>query len=109
MLAFATLLLFSPGCKKAEHAPEGTIQLYGVTVEIPKLDTEFKSANPDVQAAVGRVKTAYLRGEYMSMMMELDKLNNEPSLTEPQKKLVGNLLNEMKEVINKQGPPSAGQ
>ncbi len=40
------------------------------------------------------------------MIMELDRLNNNPSLTDAQKKLVGNLMDEMKQVITKQTSPA---
>jgi hypothetical protein len=100
---FATCLLGAAGCKKAPppQAP-GTIQQSGVTLELPKLDTEFKNASPDVQAAVDRVKAAYSRGQLSQMMAELNALNANPSLTEPQKQLIGNLINEMKQVMNQQ-------
>ena len=94
------------GCKKDEAAPAvGTITLYGVSVELPKLDTEFQSAPPDVQAAVTAVKNAYRFGQYPKMVVELDKLANIPSLTEPQKKLANDLIEQMKQVIGKMPQP----
>ena len=90
------------GCKKAEQSqPEGTVQLYGVTVAIPKLDTEFQNAPPNVQAAVTQVKNAYRFGQYGKMIVELDKLANIPALTEPQKKLANDLIEQMRQVIAK--------
>ncbi len=98
--------LLGHGCKKAPPpSPPGTIQLYGVTVSLPRLDTEFKTASPEAQAAVFRVKTAYRFGQLSRMMEELDKLANEPSLSDPQKKLVSELTEQMKQVIAKTDLP----
>ncbi len=100
-------LLGLAGCKKAAPPqPEGTIQLFGVTVAIPKLDTEFQNAPPNVQASVTQVKNAYRFGQYGKMVVELDKLANDPALTESQKKLVNDLIEQMRQVLTK-APESA--
>ena len=99
--------LLGPGCKKqAPPSPPGTIQLYGVTVDLPKLDTEFQNASPEVQAAVTQVKNTYRYGQLSRMVEELDKLENNASLSEPQKKLVSGLIEQMKQVIAKSGVPA---
>jgi hypothetical protein len=100
-------LLGLAGCKKAEPPQaEGTIQLYGVTVAIPKLDTEFQTAPPNVQTQVTQVKNAYRFGQYAKMVVELDKLANDPALTEPQKKLATDLIEQMRQVLAKSSPPA---
>jgi hypothetical protein len=97
----AGLVCFA-GCKKAEpQQPEGTIQLFGVTVAIPKLDTDFPNPPPGVQTAIRQVKNAYRFGQYGKMIVELDKLANDPALTEPQKKLANDLIEQMKQVLAK--------
>lgn len=104
-----TVCLLGPGCKKKQSpSPPGTIQQYGVAVDLPKLDTAFPNASPGVQAAVMQVKNAYQRGQLPRMIMELDKLGNNPSLSEPQKKLVNDLIEQMRQVIAKSTSP-AGQ
>jgi hypothetical protein len=99
--------LVGPGCKKGPPpSPPETIQLYGVAVDLPKLDTEFQHASPEVQATVLQVKTAYRYGQLSRMMEELDKLGNTPGLTDAQKKLVSNLTEQMKQVIAKANLPA---
>jgi hypothetical protein len=93
-------------CKKAAPPPpEGTIQLFGVSVEVPKLDTEFQNVDPDVQAAVTKVKDAYRFGQYGRMIAELEALANIPNLTGPQKKLASDLMEQMKQVLAKLPQP----
>lgn len=102
-----TVCLLSPGCKKKQPpAPPGTIQQYGVAVDLPKLDKAFPNASPEVQAAVMRIKNDYLRGQLPQMIVELDNLGNDPSLSESQKKLVNNLFEQMKQVFAKSSPPA---
>jgi hypothetical protein len=40
------------------------------------------------------------------MIVELDKLGNNPSLSEPQKKLVNDLIEQMEQVIAKSSLPA---
>ncbi len=103
----ATCFLGLLGCKKEQAAPPaGTIQLYGINVDLPKLDTEFQGAPPDVQASVTAVKNAYRFGQFPKMVVELDKLANTASLTEPQKKLANDLIEQMKQVMSKIPQPA---
>jgi len=95
-------LVTSDGCKKAEPPPPaGTIQMAGVAVDLPKLDTEFQNASPEVQTAVTQIKMLYRGGRFARMITELDKLSNNPSLTEPQKKLINDLIGQMAKVMAK--------
>jgi hypothetical protein len=49
---------------------------------------------------------AYLRfGQFPQAMVQLDKLAHVPNLTEPQKKLVNDLLEQTKQVVAKAPPP----
>ena len=96
------------GCKKAEAPPPppGTVQMFGVRVEMPKLDREFQNASPEIQAAVNRIKMSYRAGRFARMLTELDELSNNPDLGESQKKLAGDLIEEIKQVMAKMpGPP----
>jgi hypothetical protein len=94
------------GCKKAPEAPPpGTVQA-GVRVEMPKLDTEFTNARPEIQAMVKQIKNSYRAGRFTRMLTELDALSNDPDLGASQKKLVGDLTEEIKQVMAKMpGPP----
>lgn len=102
LTVFAGCLVGATGCKKAESPPPPTTtQMAGVTLEVPKLDTEFQNSSPEVQTAVSQIKVAYRGGRFAKMLTELDALGNDPSLTESQKKLVGNLIEQIKQLMVK--------
>ena len=91
------------GCKKAEVSapPPGSIQMAGVNIDLPKLDSEFQNASPELQSAVTQIKTSFRGGRFVRMITELDKLSSNPSLTEPQKKVVNDVIDQMKQLIAK--------
>jgi hypothetical protein len=95
------------GCKKAEAPPPPprTIQMAGVTLDLPKLDTEFQDASPEIQAAVKQIKMSYRGGRFVRMVTELEELSSNPGLGPSQKKLVGDLIEQMKQVLAKIPPP----
>jgi len=73
----------------------------GVNLDLPKLDTEFQNSTPEVQTAVIQIKTLFRGGRLAQMVKELDKLGNNPSLTESQKKLINNLIGQLGQVMAK--------
>ena len=91
------------GCKKAavSEPPPGSIQMAGVNIDLPKLDSEFQNASPDLQSAVTQIKTSFRGGRFVRMITELDKLSSNPSLTESQKKVVNDVIDQMKQLIAK--------
>jgi hypothetical protein len=96
------------GCNKAAAPPPpppSTIQMAGVRLDLPKLDTEFQDASPEIQAAVKQIKQSYRGGRFVRMVTELDELSNNPGLGASQKKLVGDLIEQMKQVLAKMPAP----
>lgn len=104
---FATLavgLLFPVACKKEQ--PQGPPQTYyGVQVDWPKLNATFTNASQDVQTSVASVKRNFRYGLFPQALMELDKLSKNPQLTEPQKKLLSDLIEQTKQVVAKTPVP----
>jgi hypothetical protein len=100
-------LLVVAGCKKAEAPapPPNTIQFAGVTLDLPRLDTEFQNASPQVQAAVSQIKLDYRGGRFMKMTSELDALGQNPGLTASQKDVVTNLVRQIMQVMSKMPAP----
>jgi hypothetical protein len=101
---FATLTICAlalAGCSKESGDAPGPIPVYyGVKMDaLPKLDTEFKTAAPDVQNGVNAAKRALRYQLYPQTLAELGKLAKNPSLTEPQKKAVTDLLEQVKQVV----------
>ncbi len=98
-------LLASTGCKKAAAPPPSSIQMLGVNVELPRLEQEFQNASPELQAAVQEIKRECRTWQLGKMVMGLDNLSKNPSLTEPQKKVVRDLMDQVAQVMAKQGAP----
>ncbi len=106
LLAAVLLSLLGPaGCKKAP-APGLPHEHYGVTVDWPKLDSEFAgSTDPELVASAALVKRAFMYHQFGKAMVELDKLASNPKLNDSQRKLVNQLLEQTKQVLAK-APPS---
>jgi hypothetical protein len=101
----AVCFLALAGCKKAEPEVSG-VQFHGINVDLPKLDTAFANATPDVQASLTSIPRFFRYAQFPEALMELDKLANNPSLTESQKKLVADLIEQTKQVIAKTPAPT---
>ncbi len=95
------------GCKKsAAAAPEpAPAVMRGVKVDLPKLQQKLEQSNPDVQQAMSRMLMALRSRNFEMAIMELDKVANNPSTTEEQKKLALKVIDQLKEVMNK--PPGS--
>ncbi len=104
-LLFAAMLAALVGCGKGTTTV--TAQPYdinGVKVDIPALQETFASGTPDQQGTAREVVSAVRYGQYEKALMSLDKLVNDASLTEPQKKMVNQVIEQVKQLITKAGP-----
>jgi hypothetical protein len=99
MALLAVCLVTFAGCKKAEQAE--ALEFNGVKVDLPKLDVVFVGASDQVQANVAMFKRFFRYGQYPQALAELGRLASQPSLTEPQKKLVNDLTEQVRQVIAK--------
>jgi hypothetical protein len=95
------------GCKKSTQDPPSP-NYYGVQVDLPKLDLQFTNASPETLTSVTLVKRYFRYSQFMQAMMELDKIANDSSLTQVQKKTIADLLEQTKQVIAK-APAQPGQ
>jgi hypothetical protein len=101
-MAAATLVF--TGCKKAEDTTSETTQINGVTVDLPKLHFSLgSSTNPEIQKMALEVERTCRYRQYVECLMTLDQLSTNQDLTEPQKKLVGVVTEQMKKVITAAG------
>lgn len=96
------------GCSRAGGPAGPPHEYYGVKVDLPKLEAGFTNASPDIQSRVALVKRAFRYSVFLQALVELDQLSSKPDLTEAQKKLVGDLIEQTKQVIAK-APPPPGQ
>ena len=93
------------GCNRTPKPPK-TIQLNGVDVAMPQLrDALGTNSNPEVQSSLTKVSSAMRYREVPAVLAELEKLANNPALTDAQKKLVTEVTEQMKQAQSK--PPAA--
>lgn len=83
-----------------------SIVVEGVSVDLPKLIQALETATPELQTSARNVQMAFRYGQYEKALMEVDKLVNDTTLTEEQKKIAGEVLEQVKQVMAK-APPAA--
>jgi len=100
--ALAACLFGSAGCKKAQAPPPpGAVQMAGVNLDLPKLEQEFQTASTEARSAVSQIRRLFRSGRLVTMLQELDKLSDDPSLTESQKKVVSDVIEQTRQVLTK--------
>ena len=93
------------GCgKSASKAPP---RQPGV-VDISGLQQAFPTPTPEITASIDKLRFASRYGQFENELVELDKLLALPDLTEPQKKAVNDVIEQVKEAI-KLHPPAPAQ
>src|ERR1019366_7843277 len=91
MLAFA-------GCGKTDKS---TAQQAPATMDISKLQQAFPSPTPGQQSTLAKALQGLRYRLYPDALMALDKLASDPSLTEPQKKAVSDMIEGVKQASAK--------
>jgi hypothetical protein len=109
ILAAVLLALVGPACKK--EAPPPPPEHEGVVIDLPKLQQTFATAGADIQSSMAKVNFGVRYGKYMDALEGLDKMASDPSTTEPQKKVIAELIEQVKKAINNQAaqPPPPAQ
>jgi len=92
------------GCGKKQSAAPEPQDIGGGKGELPKLQQEFVNAPQDVLDLVHQTTSSMRYGQYEKALQYLDKLVNAPNLTDSQKKVVNDVIEQMKQVIAKVGP-----
>jgi len=103
VLAVGTLVL--AGCGKSQQQQQQgppPVVMRGVKVDLPKLQQSLTSDNPALQAAVSKVTSSLRYGLFSQALTELQKLSGDPSLTEAQKKVVSDVIEQVKQMAAKE-------
>jgi hypothetical protein len=101
--------LFGFGCKK--EAPSQPTYA-GVVIDLPKFNEAFANASPEILNDVTMVGFGVRYSDPVKSLMALDKLANNPSLTDPQKQIVAKVTEQVKqwaaqkEKEQQQAPPA---
>jgi hypothetical protein len=104
LLVLLTCLAGLAGCGKKEQQQLPADEIGGVKVDLPALRADLEKATPEVQSAVNEIQRNLRYGLYINALEALDKISSNPALTEPQKKSVATVIEQMKQVIAKNGP-----
>ena len=98
-------LVWLGACSKSGEADKlPPMEFEGVKVDAPRLMAEFVNAPPQLQKPVneGVLKLRYR--QYLQAMMGLDEVLKSPDLNDKQKKLITQVLDQLKEVVAKAPP-----
>ena len=95
-------LAAAPGCGKNQTTTSVTAQ-NGTKVDMPKLQQAFVSASPELRDAVTKVAFSFRYGQNEEAVAQLEKIAADPALTDDQKKVVNDVIGQLKQVIAK-GP-----
>jgi len=98
-------LLGFAGCKKSQQVPASPI-INGVKVDFPKLQRTFVGASPEIQRNVSEAVSGVRYGMYERSLEALDKLVNDSTITEDQKKVVTEMIESVKQLLAKAPPPA---
>jgi len=99
--SLALFALAFGACQKSEPARGLAREYDGVKVEWPRLETEFTDASPETQMIISTALHAFRYGQFPQALLELNKLAQVPGLTDTQKKLIADLIEQTKQVIAK--------
>ncbi len=86
------------GCGKEKSAAP---VVEGVAVDLPKLQEAFATASADLQNIVSEVTMGVRYADYPRATAALGKLANAPGLTEPQKKILTDITEQVKQLASK--------
>jgi hypothetical protein len=99
-IAFAFLFATS-ACKKSQPQT-ATRDRYGIGIDWPRLDTEFRdNTDPNVQAAISTIKRSILYHQFPQAIADMEKLAGNPTITNPQKKTLVDLRDQTQQVMAK--------
>ena len=102
----ATLVL--AGCGKPKTVGSQAMDINGVKVDLPKMQAAFPSEKPEFADSINKIRMCVRYGKYVDALPELDKLAATPGLTDAQKAVVNEVIEQMKQVAAK-APPRPAQ
>ena len=89
-------------CSKSSDADKlPPMEFEGVKVDTPRLMAEFVNASPQLQTPVNEAVTNMRYRKYLEAMMGLDQVLKSPGLNDKQKKLITQVMDQLKEVLAK--------
>jgi hypothetical protein len=97
---FVIAVLALGGCrKKAAQQTPPPWKLYGVPIDEPKLSMMLTNVGPEADAQLNQLQAALRQQAYGKAIMTLEKLANNPQLSDPQKQVVNQVIEEIKQAV----------
>lgn len=97
MAAAGLLLVAGSGCKKNDQPSTAPVQQNGVAIESRKLQAALATTtSEEVKKQLTKFSFSLRYRNYVDAMVALDKISSDPSLTEPQKKMVADVIDQVK-------------
>jgi hypothetical protein len=94
------------GCGKSDKAAAPPV-VGGVTLDLPKLNEAFATSSPELKGTENQVVLNIRYQRYEEALMALDKLVNDANVTEAQKKVVNEVIEQVKKLAG--AVPAAAQ
>jgi hypothetical protein len=86
------------GCSKPAEKTQPGIDLYGVKVDVPRLQALLAGeTNPEVRTNLAQVQFGIRYGDWQKAMTALERIAAVPSLTDPQRKVVNDVMGQIKQ------------
>jgi hypothetical protein len=95
----AAALLTETGCGEGQKAPQPTM-INGVKVDLAKFQQVFQDAGPELRNGVRKISTSIRYGQYSVAVAEVDRIVNSSGLTQPQKQVAAEVLEQLKQVVS---------
>jgi hypothetical protein len=104
LLLIATVgLLALAGCGKSESSKPAAVP--PGAIDLGSLQRAFPAPTPEVLTSLDKIRRGARYRQFAPVLAELNKLAQLPDLTEPQKKALSNVIEQVKVAINTGPPP----
>ncbi len=86
------------GCGKSSEPAPGAAN--SPMVDLMKLTEAFQTATPELRGSVDKIRMGVRYSNYPEALVELDKLASDANVTEPQKKAVNDVIEQLKKALS---------
>jgi len=105
-LAATLFIAVGAGCHKSEPPPTSQV-INGTTVDMPRLQKALEAnTNPDVRNQITQVAFGVRYGYYPKALMALDQLSTNPNVSDTEKKVVNEVIEQVKKLAENAPAPA---
>ena len=91
------------GCGKSQQQQQGPppMEIRGVKIDVPKLQQAFANEKPELRSVAVDAGSDIRYGKTADALAKLQKLAADPSVTEPTKKVINDVIEQVKQLAAK--------